>query len=821
MKDIRIGNDINVKWSIFGDGAPYILEGKDVSLYLCTPFGKRKVEGFAIVGNQITWTFAGKDQSRTGKYSLELVVNADKEGQVTTDACNFVNLVNCSCKVGGADESNVEIESIELTSELGFLPYDDAELREAIATLERKKVDKVEGLGLSEENYTTEEKEKLAGLENYDDTGIKKGISDLKANDALQDAELEKLSGEVYSQPFLRLNQFYSEARNRYETRSTTVTTNPIKIGRFLLGKSYLGGSSYPEYSIIYLDKDKKAIGTYTGNKSGLQEYKILREEMPNNAVYLVVNNIKDYYEESYLYTDSLYEYYENVEQLNIESGIGQKVKFTFDKVGYYDRVGVFNKSSSYLNTGFLPVLKNSEFVVYDSVGYNIAGIAFFDSNKIFLSAADISTANGVKEYILTEENIPENAVYCIASAQVVDFSLESYKAILPLGDVFHFVLSKPMNESDKEEESEVLAIYDIVSKRSSISIWLEDLPNVEKFYIKVHPSTRVSDRFSIYTADSNKGNLKQYKTAKWDTLVFVERNMDFPLLYLYENGVPITDTSYEITIYAAISQERTIRETLSWEGKNVVCFGDSITEFKGKESKRISDYIQEYTNAEVVNIGIGGTRFMQRTTPTNAPTSNVEAYAALDIVNLVTACCEQDFTKQEIACQYLNNNNAGDDNTEIIARAKSIDWNEVDIVTIMAGINDWSSEVRRGEEDSADINTTFGGINVIVQKLLTTYPHLKIYWFTPIVSWSEPRTDETWSDNKVKGGYTLKEFSAKIESVVKSHHIPICDLYNTLGWNKYNFSQYFSDNDGTHPDYGYDEIAHKMVAFINANRTF
>ena len=160
MKDIRIGNDIIVKWSIFGDGAPYILEGKDVSLSLCTPYGKRKVEGFAIVGNQITWTFAGKDQSRTGKYSLELVVNADKEGQVTTDVCNFVNLVNCSCKVGGADESNVATESIELTSELGFLPYDDAELREAIATLEREKVDKEEGKGLSTNDYTDEEKEK-------------------------------------------------------------------------------------------------------------------------------------------------------------------------------------------------------------------------------------------------------------------------------------------------------------------------------------------------------------------------------------------------------------------------------------------------------------------------------------------------------------------------------------------------------------------------------------------------------------------------------------------------------------------------------------
>lgn len=138
MKDIRIGNDINVKWSIFGDDAPYILEGKDVSLYLCTPFGKRKAEGFSIVGNQITWTFAGKDQSRTGKYSLELVVNADKEGQVTTDACNFVNLVNCSCKVGGADEANVTTETVSLTTNLEYVGGSiDPELLEGYIPLSR------------------------------------------------------------------------------------------------------------------------------------------------------------------------------------------------------------------------------------------------------------------------------------------------------------------------------------------------------------------------------------------------------------------------------------------------------------------------------------------------------------------------------------------------------------------------------------------------------------------------------------------------------------------------------------------------------------
>lgn len=52
------------------------------------------------------------------------------------------------------------------------------------------KVDKVQGKGLSTEDYTTEDKQKLAGLSNYDDTGIQNAINRIQnAIDALTGAE--------------------------------------------------------------------------------------------------------------------------------------------------------------------------------------------------------------------------------------------------------------------------------------------------------------------------------------------------------------------------------------------------------------------------------------------------------------------------------------------------------------------------------------------------------------------------------------------------------------------------------------------------------
>ena len=191
MKDKRQGNDLKVAWSIFmQDGEPFRLDGKDVSLYLKNMFGRKELSDFVTTGNIIQWTFYGKDQKNSGKYSLELVINEGEKGMITTDKCDFVNLVSCSCKLqGGEDAPNVETESIELTSTLEYVAgggeYDDTALWGAL----ENKVDKVEGLGLSEENYTSEDKEKLAGLENYDDSGIKEELAKKVESEVVVDTE--------------------------------------------------------------------------------------------------------------------------------------------------------------------------------------------------------------------------------------------------------------------------------------------------------------------------------------------------------------------------------------------------------------------------------------------------------------------------------------------------------------------------------------------------------------------------------------------------------------------------------------------------------
>lgn len=267
--------------------------------------------------------------------------------------------------------------------------------------------------------------------------------------------------------------------------------------------------------------------------------------------------------------------------------------------------------------------------------------------------------------------------------------------------------------------------------------------------------------------------------------------------------------------------------------GKTIVCFGDSVTEFAGIDGYRYSDWIAKNTGANVINCGIGGTSFAQRTNPVATPTNSQEGYAGLDIISMVRAACGVMLDENTPFSTVVTNAAAyiktiGGDNTDIVARLLAIEWEKVDAVTFFAGTNDWYNRVGSwGVSGSMDVNTTIGAINEIVRLMLSTYKHLKIYWFTPTVRWLNYEggtgTDGDWSDVKIIGegesARTLKEFSRDIENEVKLNHIPICDLYNTLGITKYNFSNYFTD--GTHPRKGFDMLAERIASFIESNLSF
>jgi hypothetical protein len=111
------------------------------------------------------------------------------------------------------------------------------------------KVDKADGMGLSQESFTTAEKTKLAGLSNYDDTAIKASIEENKTNIADVRTDLTKestLQATNYATLTNDLGSEVTRATDREDTIENTVN-NIINNGLALQnGKSI---TAYPNPS--------------------------------------------------------------------------------------------------------------------------------------------------------------------------------------------------------------------------------------------------------------------------------------------------------------------------------------------------------------------------------------------------------------------------------------------------------------------------------------------------------------------------------------------------------------------------------------------
>ena len=264
----------------------------------------------------------------------------------------------------------------------------------------------------------------------------------------------------------------------------------------------------------------------------------------------------------------------------------------------------------------------------------------------------------------------------------------------------------------------------------------------------------------------------------------------------------------------------------------NVVCAGDSITEFSNSfdKQKTYPEYIEDFYGFNVVNIGIGGTRFCSRVRNVTSPIqSSIDAYAMLDFQNLSDVIVSRDFTLVDEATAYVKEHN-NDDNTEIINRIKAIDWGKVDVLTLAFGTNDVLDTM--GNYSDMDNNTMCGGINYIIKNILTKYPKISIMLIAPSHHAYNVTIPNNYNANKdhiiydeeyvSEGGHTSKERGELIEKVAEFNHIPCLNLYKNGGFNRYNHKQYYCGNsgylyDGVHPWTGFEYLGRKIGAFIKA----
>lgn len=127
-------------------------------------------------------------------------------------------------------------------------------------------------------------------------------------------------------------------------------------------------------------------------------------------------------------------------------------------------------------------------------------------------------------------------------------------------------------------------------------------------------------------------------------------------------------------------------------------------------------------------------------------------------------------------------------------------------LVVVLGGTNDWVQGVSMGSEDSTTITEFYGGLNVLIEKLLTKYNTSGVltqfvFGGTPygeMLDWES----RFWPNSYTNAiGLTSKDYAEAIRKRCLFYGIPFCDNSN-LGWNTINIRDYITDDGGLlHPN--------------------
>ncbi|MHA3226067.1 SGNH/GDSL hydrolase family protein [Globicatella sulfidifaciens] len=244
--------------------------------------------------------------------------------------------------------------------------------------------------------------------------------------------------------------------------------------------------------------------------------------------------------------------------------------------------------------------------------------------------------------------------------------------------------------------------------------------------------------------------------------------------------------------------------------GKTVVHFGDSIFgNVDGIDS--ISGVLGTLTGATALNCGFGGCRMSQHS----------QHWDAFSMYRLADSIVNGDWSLQDTAIA-ANVSGMPSYFKLHLDLLKSMDWTKVDYITVGYGTNDYTASVTIENADNKFDTTTYAGaLRYSLEKLLTKYPHIKIlvttptyrFWTNEDGSYKEDSDNTSFNVNQDK----LIAYVAKAIEIADEYKLDRVDLYRKLGINKFNRTQYFPANDGTHHNAnGRKRIAEKLAGALN-----
>lgn len=209
-----------------------------------------------------------------------------------------------------------------------------------------------------------------------------------------------------------------------------------------------------------------------------------------------------------------------------------------------------------------------------------------------------------------------------------------------------------------------------------------------------------------------------------------------------------------------------------------------------------------------VLNGGFGGS------TMSCVYRNKTEYSVVLSMYQLATSISNKNFGVQKAAIDVLNRTNNLGYFESTVEKLSKVDFDNVKILIIEHGVNDYLSGVTiENGRNPDDVNTYKGAMKGIITMLQREYPDMRIILVTP--SYCAPFAEGEGYRNcemyDYGGGYLEAYVNAEIE-VAKEMDVEVIDLYHDLGIDENNFIEYYMD--GLH----YTEETRDIVADIIAD---
>lgn len=256
------------------------------------------------------------------------------------------------------------------------------------------------------------------------------------------------------------------------------------------------------------------------------------------------------------------------------------------------------------------------------------------------------------------------------------------------------------------------------------------------------------------------------------------------------------------------------VKNSKKLSGKKIATFTDSIFA-NFRDETGIPAIIAKNTGATVYNCGFGGTRMSAR----NDGNSQAQYWDKFSFSRIVDYIASGDFTPMETALPNMSS--ALSYFSETIQLLKSLNFNEIDIILIAYGTNDFTGEnIVKNPADLTSIYTYYGAYHYAIEKLLTAYPHLRLVLVTPMYRFYKDASDVYLydSDTHVIVGQKLTDFVEVVKQTGKDYHLPVIDNYYEMDANKFTRTRYFDASDGTHPNAnGRKRVADRLSGMLES----